>query len=229
MKFTENNKLGDILSEHYQILLLLSRFGISLGIGDQTVGQVCKASGVDSHTFLAVVNYVASTDGTLFRDIDIETMIGFLRNAHQYYTDFKIPELRAKLVNVVNSVSDTTLSALVVRLFDTYATAVNRHLTYENKVLFDYANRLNSGEDGLDGFDLTNFISQHDNIDTHLRELKNVMIRYFPCADNALKVHQVLYDIFSLEDDLRCHCDIESNLFIPALVEMERNPAKIKK
>lgn len=225
MKFTENHKLGDILSEHYQILLILSRFGLSLGIGDLTVGQVCKAKGVDTGTFLAVVNYVASADSTLYHQVDIKAMIGFLREAHLYYSDFKIPELRDKLVSVVDSVSDTTLSALVIRLFDTYAAAVNRHLAYENKVLFDYADRLNSGQDAIGDFDLPNFISQHDNIDTHLVELKNVMIRYFPCADKAREVHQVLYDIFGFEADLRCHCDIEDSLFIPALVERQRNLA----
>ena len=59
MKFTENSRLGDVLTEHYQILLLLSRFGISLGFGDKTVKAVCADNGVDCKTFLAVCNYVA--------------------------------------------------------------------------------------------------------------------------------------------------------------------------
>lgn len=229
MKFTENHKLGDILSEHYQILLLLSRFGISLGVGDKTVGQVCQEAEVDCPTFLAVVNYVATSDSTLYHQVKVSAMMSFLREAHHYYTDFLLPELRNKLEKVVSGVSDTTMSELVLRLFDTYATAVNRHLAYENKVLFNYANRLNDGEEGLDAFNLSNFISQHDNIDTHLLELKNVMIRYFPCENRAREVHQVLYDIFGFEADLRSHCDIEDNLFIPSLVDMERRAKNIKK
>lgn len=223
MKFTENHKLGDILSEHYQILLLLSRFGISLGVGDKTIRQVCLEANVDSPTFLAVINYVATADSSLYHQVNVNAMMSFLQEAHHYYTDFLLPELRSKLFNVVKATPDNTLAELVMRLFDTYATAVNRHLSYENKVLFAYANRLANGEKNLSNFNLTNFITQHDNIDNHLLELKNVMIRYFPATNNPREVHQVLYDIFNFESDLLSHCNIEDNLFIPALLDMERN------
>lgn len=224
--FSENNKLGDILSEHYQILLLLSRFGISLGFGDKTVKAVCDDNGVDCKTFLAVVNYVATGDSTLYRQVDVEAMMRFLRLAHAYYTDFLLPDLRRKLAGILSDVPDSKLSSLLMRLFDTYSAEVQRHLSYENKVLFGYVGRLAGGEEGMETFNLSNFISQHDNIDVHLAELKNAMIRYFPAGQDAREVNQVLYDIFAFEDDLRSHCDIEDNLLIPALVEMEKKEKK---
>lgn len=224
--FSENNKLGDILSEHYQILLLLSRFGISLGFGDKTVKAVCDDNGVDCKTFLAVVNYVATGDSTLYRQVDVEAMMRFLRLAHAYYTDFLLPDLRRKLAGILSDVPDSKLSSLLIRLFDTYSAEVQRHLSYENKVLFGYVGRLAGGEEGMETFNLSNFISQHDNIDVHLAELKNAMIRYFPAGQDAREVNQVLYDIFAFEDDLRSHCDIEDNLLIPALVEMEKKGKK---
>ena len=226
MMFSENNKLGDILSEHYQILLLLSRFGISLGFGDKTVKAVCDDNGVDCKTFLAVVNYVATGDSTLYRQVDVEAMMRFLRLAHAYYTDFLLPDLRRKLAGILSDVPDSKLSSLLIRLFDTYSAEVQRHLSYENKVLFGYVGRLAGGEEGMETFNLSNFISQHDNIDVHLAELKNAMIRYFPAGQDAREVNQVLYDIFAFEDDLRSHCDIEDNLLIPALVEMEKKGKK---
>lgn len=226
MMFSENNKLGDILSEHYQILLLLSRFGISLGFGDKTVKAVCDDNGVDCKTFLAVVNYVATGDSTLYRQVDVEAMMRFLRLAHAYYTDFLLPDLRRKLAGILSDVPDSKLSSLLMRLFDTYSAEVQRHLSYENKVLFGYVGRLAGGEEGMETFNLSNFISQHDNIDVHLAELKNAMIRYFPAGQDAREVNQVLYDIFAFEDDLRSHCEIEDNLLIPALVEMEKKEKK---
>lgn len=224
--FSENNKLGDILSEHYQILLLLSRFGISLGFGDKTVKAVCDDNGVDCKTFLAVMNYVATGDSTLYRQVDVEAMMRFLRLAHAYYTDFLLPDLRRKLAGILSKVPDAKLSSLLMRLFDTYSAEVQRHLSYENKVLFDYVGRLAGGEVEMETFNLSNFISQHDNIDVHLSELKNAMIRYFPAGQDVREVNQVLYDIFAFEDDMRSHCEIEDNLLIPALVEMEKKEKK---
>lgn len=221
MKFTENSKLGDVLTEHYQLLLLLSRFGLSLGFGDKTVKAVCDENGVDCPTFLAVCNYVASGDSSFYHDVDIKSMIRFLRLAHKYYLEFLLPELREKLVNIVSPLPDVKYSSLVIKLFDSYRDEVRKHLEYENKVLFDYTERLVSGEANLPALSLTNFLRQHDNIDTHLFELKNAMIRYYPANENVREVNQVLYDIFAFEDDLKSHCDIEGNLLIPAVVEIE--------
>lgn len=221
MKFTENSKLGDVLTEHYQILLLLSRFGISLGFGDKTVKAVCDDNGVDCRTFLAVCNYVASGDSSYYHDIDIKSMMRFLRLAHKYYLEFLLPELRAKLVNIIGPLPDEKFSSLAIKLFDSYCDEVRKHLEYEDKVLFDYTGRLVDGEANMPALSLAAFIKQHDNIDTQLFELKNAMIRYYPAGDNLREVNQVLYDIFAFEDDLKSHCDIEGNLFIPAVVALE--------
>lgn len=222
MKFTENSRLGDVLTEHYQILLLLSRFGISLGFGDKTVKTVCADNGVDCKTFLAVCNYVASGDSSLYHNVDIESMVRFLRLAHKYYLEFLLPELRTKLVSIVGSLPDSMFSALVIKLFDSYKEEVRKHLAYEDKVLFDYIQRLLDGEEDLPALSLASFIRQHDNIDTQLFELKNAMIRYFPAGENLREVNQVLYDIFAFEEDLKSHCEIEGDLFIPAVVELEK-------
>lgn len=222
MKFTENSRLGDVLTEHYQILLLLSRFGISLGFGDKTVKAVCADNGVDCKTFLAVCNYVASGDSSLYHNVDIESMVRFLRLAHKYYLEFLLPELRTKLVSIVGSLPDSMFSALVIKLFDSYKEEVRKHLAYEDKVLFDYIQRLLDGEEDLPALSLASFIRQHDNIDTQLFELKNAMIRYFPAGENLREVNQVLYDIFAFEEDLKSHCEIEGDLFIPAVVELEK-------
>lgn len=221
MKFTENTKLGDVLTEHYQILLLLSRFGISIGFGDKSVKAVCDDNGVDCGTFLAVCNYVASGDSSLYHNVDIKSMMRFLRLAHKYYLEFLLPELRVKLVNIIRSLPDDKFSSLVIKLFDSYADEVRKHLSYEDKVLFDYTERLVDGEPNMPALSLSSFIRQHDNIDMQLFELKNAMIRYYPAGDNLREVNQVLYDIFAFEDDLKSHCDIEGNLFIPAVVELE--------
>lgn len=222
MKFTENSRLGDVLTEHYQILLLLSRFGISLGFGDKTVKAVCADNGVDCKTFLAVCNYVASGDSSLYHNVDIESMVRFLRLAHKYYLEFLLPELRTKLVSIVGSLPDSMFSALVIKLFDSYKEEVRKHLAYEDKVLFDYIQRLLDGEEDLPALSLASFIRQHDNIDTQLFELKNAMIRYFPAGENLREVNQILYDIFAFEEDLKSHCEIEGDLFIPAVVELEK-------
>ena len=47
----------DMIRDNYNILQSLGSFGISLGFGDKTVEEVCQEQGVDTFTFLAVVNF----------------------------------------------------------------------------------------------------------------------------------------------------------------------------
>ena len=56
LKYSGTDKMSDLICENYNLLLVMSRFGLSLGFGDQTVQQVCERQGVHTGTFLAVVN-----------------------------------------------------------------------------------------------------------------------------------------------------------------------------
>ena len=45
----------DLVCDRYPVLLIMSRFGIALGFGDKTIGEVCLDSGVDTATFLPAI------------------------------------------------------------------------------------------------------------------------------------------------------------------------------
>ena len=55
-RYKQTDRMSDLICENYPMLLVLSRFGISLGFGDKTIGEVCEDSGVDTKTFLTIVN-----------------------------------------------------------------------------------------------------------------------------------------------------------------------------
>lgn len=219
MKYTENHKLGDIICDHYQLLLVMSRFGIPLGFGDKTVGEVCASNNVDSHTFLAVVNYVATgaTGGT----VSALSMMSFLKSAHRYYLEFFFPDLRRKLIEAIDFRPDNKLSHLMLGFFDNYVAAVTKHLHFEDTVVFSHVENMCRGLKPDGNFSITQYSRQHEKIDSELMELKNIMIKYYPDNGRANALNAVLYDIFACEADLKSHCDIEDNLFVPAVIELE--------
>ena len=53
-KYRATDKMSDLICDNYSLLMVMSRFGLSLGFGDKTVRDVCEAQGVDCNTFLAV-------------------------------------------------------------------------------------------------------------------------------------------------------------------------------
>ncbi|MCM1169960.1 MAG: hemerythrin domain-containing protein, partial [Bacteroides sp.] len=65
-RYTEDDKMCALVSGNHYMLFVLSRFGIPMGFGDATIGEVCRKNRIDVPTFLAVVNL--SLSGRLDRD-----------------------------------------------------------------------------------------------------------------------------------------------------------------
>lgn len=219
MKYTEKNRLGDIISEHYQLLFLMSRFGISLGFGDKTVKEVCEEKCVNCDTFLSVINFVTNGD-TNISNVSASAMVSFLRLSHDYYLNFFFPQLRTKLIEAVNGV-DTKLVKLIIAFFDSYVKGVAKHLLFEDQVVFTYVENLCQGKIIDETFHLTQYTRKHEQIDGMLLELKNIIIKYIPDNGKANELNAVLFDIYSCEADLKSHCEIEDNIFVPVVTALE--------
>ena len=54
------------------------------------------------------------------------------------------------------------------------------------------------------------------------KELKNIIIKYYPAGGNDYLLNAVLFDIFSCEQDLASHCRVEDYLFVPAVLRLEK-------
>lgn len=221
MIYNEQNKLGDIISEHYETLNLLSRFGISLGFGDKAVKRVCEENSVDCNTFLAIVNYVVTGESTDLRLINLSSMISFLQNAHRYYIDYSFPKLRRRLINVIDFQEDNKLAMLIISLFDEYVKGLKTHLSYEDKTLFPYVREMIEEHTINDNYQISNYSRHHEQLDQRMMELKNVIIKYSPANNDCNEINATLFDIFTCEADLQSHRNIEDFIFVPAVKALE--------
>ena len=59
-KYSPDDKMSYLISDNFQILMVMSRFNITLGFGDKSVRDVCQSQGIDCPTFLAVANFISS-------------------------------------------------------------------------------------------------------------------------------------------------------------------------
>ena len=46
-KYRSTDKMSDLICDNYSLLMVMSRFGLSLGFGNKSVKDVCEAQGVD--------------------------------------------------------------------------------------------------------------------------------------------------------------------------------------
>lgn len=224
-RFNSHQKMSDLINQDHSLLLVIARFGLHLGFGNKSVFEVCSENGIDTDTFLAVVNFLADENVAIentFENINIETVVNYLSNAHTYFLNFKLPSLRQKLYDAVYQPEENTPYVLLfMRFFDEYESEVRNHMEYENNTVFKYAKQLSCGE-LIPDYSIAVFQKKHHQIDSKLEELKNILIKYFPDKGSNYLLTEVLFDILSCEVDIISHNKVEDFLFIPAIKTLEK-------
>ena len=217
--YRPTDKMRDLVKDNSVLILVMGRFDISLGFGDKTVREVCRMHNVNENTFLEVVNFVSDKSYN-YEAISLPSLIGYLKQAHEYYLDFNLPNIRRKLIEAIDCSGKDELAMLILKFYDEYVAEVRRHMEYENEVVFTYVEQLLKGFLNRN-YNISAFAGKHAPIGYKLKELKDIIIRYYP-EKNNYQLNQVLIDIILSEQDLTSHCMIEDELFVPAVKLIEQ-------
>lgn len=189
---------------------IISRFGLEMGVGEQTIEQVCEVHDVHTPTFLAIVNYKIFHQRAIPEDIDVPTLQRYLKNAHTYFLDFRLPRLRRALIEAIIPADPTTkIPGLILRCFDEFVEEIRTHIEHENEGLYDE--------------------HEHDDqrITDKLSEIKNLIIKYYPTQNDQSQITylliSVMSDLWHTEQDFADHCAIEDDILRPALTKIKSN------
>ncbi|MBQ8655936.1 MAG: helix-turn-helix transcriptional regulator [Prevotella sp.] len=223
MKIYEaGDKMISLIKDNYNLLQSLGSFGINLGFGDKTVSQTCEDNGVDTYTFLVVVNFTINghSSADIDEQISVPTLMRYLKASHAYYLDFQLPFIRRELEESIDA--DDHLGRLILKFYDEYAHEIQRHMKYEEKTLFPYVQALIDGRPG-GNYSIETFSRHHESADKKLRELKLMIIKYLPANTHLNnKLTATLYDIYNNEEWLTLHAQVEDSIFVPAIRRLEQ-------
>lgn len=213
--YKATDKICELMSHEEDAIQIISRFGLEMGVGEQTIAEACEVHGVHTPTFLAIVNYKVFHQRVVPEDIDIPTLQCYLHNAHTYFLDFRLPRLRRALIEAIIPADPTTkIPGLILRCYDEFVDEIRTHIEHENAGLFDE--------------------HQHDDlrITSKLTEIKNLIIKYYPSEETKSQTvnrqSQITYlligvmsDLWHTEQDFEDHCAIEDDILRPALTKKQ--------
>lgn len=227
-KYHAGDPLSDLISDDYRMLQILSRFNLALGFGDRSVEDACRSCGVDTATFLAVVNFVKSGGkahlSDMVADVSVGDMKEYLRRSHTYFVNFRLPAIRRKLIEAIDC-STNQIAFLILKFYDEYAAEVARHMRYEDEHVHPYVESLLEGRIPEGGRRFSDLIHQHqdnhESIEKSGAELKSIIIKYYPSDSNATLLNEVLMDIYMMEEELATHCQLEDTLFAESVARLE--------
>ncbi len=212
--YKSNDKMCDLMAHEEEAIQIISRFGLSMGVGEQTIDQACQTHNVHTPTFLAVVNYKVFRQKAIPADIDLDTLQMYLKNAHIYFLDFRLPRLRRSLIEAVNPCDTSSqIPMLILRCFDEFVNEIRTHIEHEDEGNYEE--------------------HEHDDqrITDKLTEIKNLIIKYYPAEIGNLHISypliSVMSDLWHTEQDFSDHCAIEDDILRPALAAARRSREKM--
>ena len=109
-------KLSQIIIEDPSILSVLNRFGISLGVGDLTIEQICNKKDLNTTFFTTILNTFRDPnffpEKTLY-SFHAHLIVDYLKKTNQSYIQFQLPNIERHL-SLLISKSDSTGSNLLI-------------------------------------------------------------------------------------------------------------------
>lgn len=195
--------MADLLADHNELIPVLNRFGIRLGVGDKTLVELCNERELNVDFILTVLNvyldksYVPNTSLTLF---GVKPIADYFHQTIENYIHDLVPNIE-KHLNAFIAVSGGS---------------ENKELHMLREVFLKFKEQMTQHLQKLDNYD-------DDFPDELLSDLKNILIKHLSAEYNQNLCHAVIFSLHSLEKDLEAHNRLRRRILRPKLNELDSN------
>jgi len=241
MIITKDIKLANVILENYHLISIISRFGIKFGFGDKTVEQVCRQYNINTDFFLEIVNAFNDREYNPYstlKKMSLSLTVTYLLKSHYYYNKIKLPIIENLVKQLKwDSKDDKKNKDVLKKFFSQYRNEVREHTLNEEKEIYPYVLELEKNFNNREKIDsefleklhqksIKDYADTHDELNSSLLDLKNIIIKYLNPVKNKEITEQILIEIFKLEKDMTDHTELEEKVIIPIAVKMEKELKK---
>ncbi len=222
-------KVSDLIIANPYMMLMLEHLGIKLEVHDKTIENICTQYAISTKLFLTIANLFNGFKPVSLSEYsfsDIQTILVYLKNCHQYYQYEKYPQIQS-YIEQFYKINNHAEILMIGKFFTYYFNEVTEHLNYENNVVFPYVLNLNNAISKKQSnsiqinYSVLEYKEHHSDIEEKLNDLKNLLIKYLPQQNDQQIRRQLLFALFELEHDLNIHSKIEDTILIPLVEKME--------
>ncbi|PLX23860.1 MAG: hypothetical protein C0599_03330 [Salinivirgaceae bacterium] len=216
---------AEVIESNTQLLPVINRFNISLGLDNQTVEEICKKVDINLNFFLAILNTYQNPN--YFHklnpnDYSILEVVNYLKKTHAYYINYALPKLEKILqtLNVSCQVHNGAVK-LIHTFYQKYKEELIAHIEDEESRVFTYIGRLVETQKKESDFSILTFEKEHTNVEEKINDLKTLIVRHIPPTYNQNVANDFLIELSRFEKDISDHARIEDNLLIPMVKHIE--------
>lgn len=221
--------LSDLVIADPRRSRVLERFGLDYCCnGHVALDAAADAAGVDVAEISAALDLPAPAEGEVVASApgDNAALAHEIVDTHHAYMWEEMPRLTA-LVDKVATVHGSRHPELaeVKATFDAAVTALEPHMTTEERQIFPSISRMEKGTGGLASGSFAAPIAQlraeHDHVGDLFKKLRALTAGYVPPADGCNSYRMMLAGLEQMELDLHEHIHKENNILFPRVLELE--------
>jgi DNA-binding CsgD family transcriptional regulator len=196
----KNVILSDLLIEHSELIPVVNRFGIKLGVGEKTIEKICQENELNPDFILAILNVYMDESYDPGKDLDkfdVSLIVDYLKRTIENYLQASVPNLEKHFTPFVamNNGENEELK-LLHKIFYQFKSELADHLQQGLDQPGDYPNEL-------------------------LHDLKNIIIRHISGNYNQNLAYAVIFSITALERELHIHNRLLEKVLRPKLRELD--------
>lgn len=241
MLLEKDMKLADVIHHDFNLVPVISRFGIKLGFGDDSIEDICNKKQVNLDFFLTILNAYHDPqylDKKYLQSFSTGLLIDYLQKTHNYYLQNKIPEIES-LINDMATESEVDKASyqLLHKFFNEYKSELKKHIEREEENVYPYVIKLEEAVENnsvteslllrIKEYSITSYEAEHENVEEKLMDLKNIIIKYLPSSEKQLSRYRLLKELTVLEKDLNDHARMEDLIMVPKVELLERKINKL--
>ena len=193
--------LSEVIEENHQLIPVVNRFGVKLGLGDKTIGDICHSANINTDFFLAILNTFLNEDYFPERKLqkfDLELVLKYIKQTDAYLIHGQLHNLE-KHMNAFLSMSDPN----------------NAQLKLIGKLFSDFKKELL----GL----IEQGMVKGDTPLALLTDLKSIIIKHISGNFNENMCYAVIFTLDSFQKDLEKHNRIREKILKPMLDELDES------
>lgn len=214
-----NMRMSEVVSEHLSLIPVINRFGIRLGVGDETVMALCEANDIDTDFFLTIVNTFINEDyfpEKKLQNFHLTQIIDYLKQTNRYYLQYQLPNIDRHLQLFIHTSGGSNASLqLLGNIFASFREKLCGRIQTDEKEWFPQLLSLGEKEQNRRNTRSKRSVDTDESIEAMMDDMRNIMIKHLTGVYDENLCYAVLFAIDALGRDIRQHNRIRNRILLP--------------
>lgn len=198
------NSLCSVINSNPDIIPLINRFGITLGVKDKTIESICNDNALDIEFFISILNTYINEDffpEKILKSFRAETIVNYISQTYNYYIHYMLPNIERHFNLLIAHSGDNNNLGLMFQFFKELKNDILQNINHDIHQWFPLiiSASLNETAPNL------KFIAPSNSsiIEDKINDLKNMFIIHLTGKYDLNLCYAVISSIISFEKDIR--------------------------